>query len=101
MSDINKKKVNIDKVIKLSLSKDTIYLYKGQSKIVTADLAELENVDDDIVWSSDNENIATVDKNGNITGIDYGTTYVNINVGKNLKNISKIGLSLVGFALFK
>lgn len=93
MSDINKKKVNIDKVIKLSLSKDTIYLYKGQSKIVTADLAELENVDDDIVWSSDNENIATVDKNGNITGIDYGTTYVNINVGKKAEGNVKVIVS--------
>lgn len=93
ISDINNSKVKIDKIVQLEVNKDTIYLYKGQKETVTADLSVLKDVDDNIIWSSDNENIAVVDKNGTIQGINYGTTYVYVSVGKNAEGVIKVIVS--------
>ena len=33
-------------------------------------------MNENVTWESENENIATVDNNGNVKGVGYGTTYV-------------------------
>ena len=43
-------------------------------------------------WSSDNESVATVDENGNVTAVAAGTTYVTVSDGTNEK-ICKVVVS--------
>jgi len=36
-----------------------------------------------ITWSSSNNNVATVDQNGKVTGVNYGTAYITASIGSN------------------
>ena len=36
-----------------------------------------------IKWSSSNTNVATVDQNGRVTGLNYGTAYITASIGNN------------------
>ncbi|MDE5888658.1 MAG: Ig-like domain-containing protein, partial [Bacilli bacterium] len=55
---------------------DIIYLWKGQYEKLTYELSTIGELDASVSWKTDNEKIATVDNDGNVTGVDYGETYV-------------------------
>ncbi len=45
----------------------------GETTCINARTLPLDNSDNEITWSSDDENIATVDEKGNVTGIGQGS----------------------------
>ncbi len=74
--DVKKQSIEINKILEVNTSKDTIYLYKDGSEKLNASLVVLGKVDETITWSSEDDSIATVDGNGNVTGHNYGTTSI-------------------------
>ena len=69
-------KVNIVKpASSITLNKSTLEISAGKSEKLTATISPSDSTDD-IVWSSDNTNIAIVDKDGNITGINKGSATI-------------------------
>ena len=69
-----------EKSIILDKSDYTIGIDKVVYLKATITPAEYEN--DDIVWTSSNEEIATVDENGKVTGIKEGTTIITATSGE-------------------
>ena len=76
ISDIQSQKVQINKVLRVDLNKESIYMYKGRKEKLTYTITKLGNPSEDVTWRVQDTNIATVDSDGNVTGINYGTTYV-------------------------
>lgn len=60
----------------LTLSDTTISLVKGTSQTVTAKVKPSNATNQAISWRSANENVATVDQKGVITGVQAGTTTI-------------------------
>ena len=57
---------------KITLSPTTITLEKGKKATIKATIEPKDAVDKTITWSSDNKNVATVDKNGTVTAKKTG-----------------------------
>lgn len=76
ITDVKKQNIEINKVLDVKTSKEVIYLYKSGTERLTYKLVTLGNLNENVTWESENENIATVDNNGNVKGVGYGTTYV-------------------------
>lgn len=64
----------------LTLNKQVLSLHKNQSRQLTAVLSEGKH---DFVWESRNPTIAIVDKNGNVTGVNKGTTLIVVKCADN------------------
>ena len=77
INNIESQPVKRDRITSIKMSKETVYLYKGGSETISYTLEKIGNADDDIKWSSTDDNIASVDDKGTIKGINYGTTYIN------------------------
>ena len=52
----------------ISLDKTSITLTKGEKTTLTATVSPSNATDKSVSWSSSNENVASVDQNGNVTG---------------------------------
>lgn len=78
INDIDKQKVEINKVLEIKPNKKTIYLYKGGNEKISYELVKLGSVEDDITWTSANDKIASVSSEGVITGNDYGATEITL-----------------------
>lgn len=78
VSNINTQKVKINKVLEVKPSKGILYMYNGMVSSVKYNVVKLGDGSEEVTWSSDNESVATVDQNGNIKAVGYGTTTVNI-----------------------
>lgn len=76
INDIYSQKVEINKILNVKLSKDTLYMYNGMTEKVTYELVKIGNVSSNVKWESENENVASVDENGNITAVNFGITYI-------------------------
>lgn len=76
INDIDSQKVEINKVLEIKTNKDNVYLYKNGSETITYELVTIGKIDEQVTWASDNENIATIDSNGKITGKAYGYTEI-------------------------
>lgn len=76
INDVNSQSVEINKVLEVKTNKDTIYMWKGREEKLEFEVLKLGNVSDEVKWESQNSNIASVDQNGKVTAIDYGTTVV-------------------------
>lgn len=72
MSDVNRKKQTTKNIKKLNMSDSIVYLYPSLQKKVSVNDDNKKNVK----WKSSDENIATVDSDGLITGVNNGTTTV-------------------------
>ncbi|MDE6724549.1 MAG: Ig-like domain-containing protein, partial [Ruminiclostridium sp.] len=64
----------------VTLNKDTLALEKGDTFTLEATV-DPENSTDKVVWSSDNEDVATVDENGEVTAVDGGTATITATAG--------------------
>lgn len=62
------------------VSEDTMSLAIGQTRRITTKLVDATNspadIPQDVEWTSDDANIATVNKYGYITGVNRGSTYI-------------------------
>lgn len=63
-------------VNEIVLDKENTVLARGQSEKITATVLPEEASDKMITWSSSDENVATVDAEGNITAISVGTAVI-------------------------
>ena len=76
ISDIQSQKIQINKVLRVDMNKDTIYMYKDRKEKLSYTITKLGNIEESVTWKSQDENIATVDKDGVVTGVNYGTTNI-------------------------
>lgn len=76
ITDVKKQKIEINKILDIKMNKDVIYLYKNGTEKLSYSIIKLGNIEETITWKSDNDNVAIVDSNGKVNGINYGTTYI-------------------------
>ena len=93
VTDVRKQSVKIDKLLDIKMNKEIIYLYKGGNETLSYELVTIGSYEEDIVWKSDNENVATVDNNGKVVGINYGTTYINVISDRGIIGKTKVVVS--------
>ena len=60
----------------IRISAETASILKGNTLALTASVLPWTAVDRTVTWTSDNEEVATVDENGVITGISTGTAVI-------------------------
>ena len=68
----------IYKVTGVSLNKTSTELTVGQSETLTATITPDNATNKNVTWSSDNQNVATVDANGNVTAVGAGTAQITV-----------------------
>ena len=76
VSDMHSQHIQINKVLRVDTNKESIYMYKGRKEKLTYTLTKLGTVDESIIWKSQNDDIASVDSEGNVVANNYGTTYI-------------------------
>lgn len=86
-------KIEINNVLDVKMSKDFVYLWKGGKEKIDYELIKIGNVNERVIWSSDNENVATVDQDGNVEGINYGTATIKVVSENGIKGETKIVVS--------
>lgn len=62
----------------VTLDKQTLELYTGDSQPLTATVQPANATNKNVTWSSDNEKVATVDANGNVTAVAAGTATITV-----------------------
>ena len=77
INDIDSQKVEINKVLEIKTNKENVYLYKGGSEVIKYELVTLGDINEDVTWSSSNEDIASV-VDGKITGNNYGAAEITL-----------------------
>ncbi|HIU70937.1 MAG TPA: Ig domain-containing protein [Candidatus Enterosoma merdigallinarum] len=66
----------------ITLDQTSLSLVKGQSKKIEVTAIKPENAaDKTVTWGSADEKVASVDENGNVTGVAPGTTTITAKVG--------------------
>ena len=65
----------------ISLSADSIYLRVGEDQTLNANVSVFGEADDTVTWLSSDENIATVDDNGKVTGVAVGNAVISAQAG--------------------
>lgn len=91
--DASKQKININKILEIKPSKTTLYMWKGMKQTLTYEIVKLGDAEESISWSSRNEEIATVTDDGLVTGVDYGTTYIQLTSQDGTKSEVKVVVS--------
>lgn len=77
---------------RISLDKHELTLAKGETDTLTATISPADS-SEEITWNSDNENVVTVDNNGNLTAVGGGTANVTAKVG-NYSDVCKVTVSV-------
>ena len=76
VSDIKSQKIEINKILRDDINKDVVYLYKGREENLSYTITKLGTVNENLEWKAQDSSIVSVDKNGLVTGKEYGSTYV-------------------------
>ncbi len=84
-----KKSSDLGKIIDFKLNKEQVYIAVNGKYSLKTDLKFVGNIDETITWYSENDKIATVDKNGQITGISLGNTVIHAKIS-NIDVSSKV-----------
>ena len=66
------------KVTGVSLNTDSLTLEEGGTATLTATITPSNATDQNVTWSSDNQNVATVDQNGEVTAVSAGTATITV-----------------------
>ena len=61
----------------VSLDKSELYIYIGQSKTLTATVLPSTS-NKSVTWTSSDESVASVDQNGLVTAVSYGSTTITV-----------------------
>ncbi len=76
--------ISLISVTKVIISKDTLTINVGETHVLTATVLYSNNsTDNNVIWTSSNESIATIDKVGNINALSSGTTIITAQASKN------------------
>lgn len=73
--------------LKIVRTTDYIALEEGTTKSLEVTI-EPEDYDDSLIWSSSNTSVAVVDRHGNVTAIDEGTTVITVKTSDGSKSDS-------------
>jgi len=65
-------------VDKITLSQKSMNIPVGESKILTADISPSNATNQEVIWTSSDTSVATVDASGNITGVSLGTATITV-----------------------
>ena len=65
-------------VTSVSLNKNTLELYAGQSETLIATVTPDDATNQNVTWSSDNEVVATVDNSGKVTAVTAGEANITV-----------------------
>lgn len=78
--DVTGEEIDNYNVKSISLSDNELFIIKGKrsSSIIVNYVSEEEPTDDEkeVAWASLNENIATIDQYGRVSGVELGDTYI-------------------------
>lgn len=88
----------------VSVSESSIELGIGEEKSLTASIIPVNAFNKNVTWKSADENIATVDASGRVTGAGYGDTVVTVTTedgGFTADVAVKVSKKLVGISLDK
>ena len=66
------------KVTGVTLNTDKLDLYTGDSETLTATVLPAEATNQNLLWGSDNGNVATVDQSGKVTAVAPGTANITV-----------------------
>ena len=69
------------KVTGVEISNSEISIFETKSKTISADILPKDASNKTLEWSSSDESIAKVDKNGKVTGVKAGTAYITVKAG--------------------
>ena len=75
---------------KISLSESEVELHLGESEKLEFTILPDNTTDKSVVWTSENESIASVDQQGNIKAISVGETSVKVSTTNGLESICKV-----------
>ena len=81
-------------VTSITLSDATISLYAGKTKSLTATITPQNANEKAIVWYSSDTNVATVDKNGVVTGVGGGTATIIATATDGMGACAKCGVTV-------
>lgn len=76
-------------VSSIKLNTTQVYIQAGKTYTLKVTVTPANATNKNLVFSSGNKNIATVDKNGKIKGITYGKTVIAIKSASNKKAVAK------------
>ncbi|MEE1185967.1 MAG: Ig-like domain-containing protein [Acutalibacteraceae bacterium] len=63
-------------VVNMTLSDEVVYVEMGTKQAITAQITPSEGVDTGIMWTSSNENVAIIDKDGNVYAMSPGAATI-------------------------
>ena len=69
------------KVTGVEISKSELSVVETKSKTLSADIFPVGASNQNLTWSSSDESIVKVDKNGKVTGVKAGTAYITVKAG--------------------
>lgn len=81
------------KAIELTFNRTTKYLHRGEEYTLRAYIRPV-NTTDKITYTSSDDTIATVSKNGKITALRGGSVYITASTNSGLKTVCKINVFL-------
>lgn len=81
------------------MSQSTLELFTLDSETLEATITGETGEVGDILWSSDNESVATVDENGKVTGISQGQTLINAFISDEVSTNCLVNVSPSVFAV--
>ncbi len=70
--------INANPVYEVTLDKENITIEKGKSFQLTANITPENAANKNVIWSSSNEDVAIVDSNGLVTGVDSGSATITV-----------------------
>lgn len=72
------KNVTVKLITKITLNKTQLILEKGVSEKLTATIEPESVTNSQLIWTSSNNNVATVDNQGNVTAVSDGTATITV-----------------------
>ena len=86
---------NVGKVTEFNINKSKVYLALNDSFNTIVDYKTIGKTDNKITYSSENEEIATVDENGKITAKKKGNTKIHVKIDSEEKIIDVVSTNLI------
>ena len=78
-------------ITSITLDRDSIELQKGETDTLTATVnPEGTTEDKTVIWSSSDDNVVTVDNDGNITAVNYGKAEITATASNGMTAVCKV-----------